>query len=114
MINLIKLSKLINIIKFALISENLNIDSYEKNLKNIYYLIEKTESEKDSKKYTFLFYLVEKLYASLCLENFNNFSKFNQYFANYKKIIYQINNMKVFNLNEKNTLNFIKNILPNE
>ena len=46
------------LIKFALISENLNIDSYEKNLKNIYYLIEKTESEKDSKKYTFLFLLL--------------------------------------------------------
>ena len=102
------------LIKFNLIAENLNIESYEKDLKNIYYLIEKTESEKDSRKFTFLFYLVEKLYASLCVKNFNNFSKFNQYFANYKKIIYQINNMKVFNLNEKNTLNFIKNILPNE
>ena len=102
------------LIKYALMFEGLKSDTYEKNLNDIYNLIEKAEGEKDTETYNFLFYLVEKFYASLCFNNFKNFNKFSQYFANYKKIIYQIHNMKNFNLNGKNTLTFIKNNLSND
>ena len=77
-------------------------------------MIKNIENEKASDKFTFLQYLVEKFYKDICYKNMDNFNKFNNYVYNYKKIIHQINNMKNFNLNEKNTLSLIKNTLPNE
>ena len=103
-----------NLLKYSLGILDYNLMSQSDNLKNIYSLIKNIENEKASDKFTFLQYFVEKFYKDICYKNMDNFNKFNTYVYNYKKIIHQINNMKNFNLNEKNTLSLIKNTLPNE
>ena len=54
--------------------------------------------------------LIEIFYNKIYLNN-NNLGT---YFINQSKIISQINNMKKFNLNEKSTFLWIKNILAND
>lgn len=55
--------------------------------------------------------LIEKYYYQLSLNNQNNLSL---YAFNQTKVLRQIHDMKKYNLNEKNTFFWIKNILENE
>ena len=59
----------------------------------------------------FISTFVEKYYNDMCSNN-----KKNQiyYFFNRSKILNQINNIKKFNLNEKNVFILIKDLLKNE
>ena len=103
-----------NLINYILSGKNLNFILNNNPLKNIFQLIKKLESDKKTSKLIFLPYLVEKLYRDICYYNFVNFKNFNNYFLKYKKTIQKINDMKIFNLNERNTLSFIKNNLQND
>jgi len=103
-----------NLLKYSLGIHDCDLTSQSNNLKNIYNLIKNIENEKNFDNFTFLQYFVEKFYNDICYKSINNFNQFNNHVYSYKKIIHQINNMKNFNLNEKNTLSLIKNTLPNE
>jgi len=103
-----------NLINYILSSQNINFLSKKNSLNNIFQLIKKIEIVKKSTKFVLLSYLIEKFYRDGCYFNFVSFKNFNNYFLKYKKTIHQINNMKIFNLNEKNTLSFIKNNLEND
>jgi len=103
-----------NLLKYNLGIHDYHLITQSDNLKNIYSLIKIIENDKVPDKFNFLQYFVEKFYKDICYKNMDNFNKFNNYINNYKQIINQINNMKNFNLNEKNTLSLIRNTLPNE
>ena len=59
----------------------------------------------------FLRDFIEKFYNELCLNNNKNL---NRYFFNQSKILKQIDEMRRFNLDEKNIFIWIKDILQNE
>lgn len=100
-----------NLLKQFLILSNENVN-YEGNIfDSILCLIEKYKNEKKPEYLSFLSFYIEKFYNDLCSLNSNNL---NNYFFNRVKILKQINIMKKFNLNEKNVLIWIKNILVNE
>ena len=90
-------------------------NSKEKNLKNtlsiIFFFIEKLKSEKKYENLPYLSFFIEKFYNELILKQNRNL---NVSFLNYKKILYQINNMKKFNLDKTNTSIWLKDILINE
>ena len=90
-------------------------NSNEKNLKNtlsiIFFFIEKLKSEKKYENLPYLSFFIEKFYNELILKQNRNL---NVSFLNYKKILYQINNMKKFNLDKTNTSIWLKDILINE
>tara|TARA_Y100000590_G_scaffold467685_1_gene647451 strand:+ start:322 stop:1296 length:975 start_codon:yes stop_codon:yes gene_type:complete len=100
-----------NLLRNLYILQDLNIDLSENRLETISLLLKKYEDYKNYEILPFLFLLIEKFYNDVCLKNNNRFSS---YFLSYQKIIKEIHNMKKFNLNEKNSLNFINNILQNE
>ena len=100
-----------NLLRNLYILQDLNIDLSEYRLETISLLLKKYEDYKNYEILPFLFLLIEKFYNDVCLKNNNRFSS---YFLSYQKIIKEIHNMKKFNLNEKNSLNFINNILQNE
>ena len=60
---------------------------------------------------SFILLFIEKFYKELCSKNNKNL---NTYFFNQSKILKQIDDMKKFNLNEKNIFIWIKDILQNE
>ena len=90
-------------------------NSREKNLKNtlsiIFFFIEKLKSEKKYENLPHLSFFIEKFYNELILKQNKNL---NVSLLNYKKILYQINNMKKFNLDKTNTSIWLKDILINE
>jgi len=59
----------------------------------------------------FLSLFIEKFYNELCLNNNKNLSS---YFFNQSKILKKIDEMKKFNLDDKNIFVWIKDILQNE
>ena len=71
----------------------------------------KYKKEKNSDTLSFLSIFVEKFYNELCLNNNKNL---NSYFFNLSRILKQIDEMKKFNLEQKNTFIWIKDILQNE
>ena len=90
-------------------------NSKEKNLKNtlsiIFFFIEKLKSEKKYENLPHLSFFIEKFYNELILKQNKNL---NVSFLNYTKILYQISNMKKFNLDKTNTSIWLKDILINE
>ena len=100
-----------NLVKYLLTLDKANISIKENTLKCIYHFIEKYKNKKDPETLTFLTLFIEKFYNELCLNNDKNL---NSYFFNQSKILKQIDEMKKFNLDEKNIFIWIKDILLNE
>ena len=76
--------------------------------KFILFLIDKYKTKKDSELLNLITLLIENFYNKLSLNDSNNI---NNYFTNKNKILYLINDMKKFNLDKKNLLITIDNIL---
>ena len=100
-----------NLVKYLLALDKENISITENTLKCIFHFIEKYKNEKNPEILSFISLFVEKFYQELCL---NNNKDLNRYFLNQSRILKQIDEMKKFNLNEKNTFILIKGILQNE
>ena len=100
-----------NLIKYFLTLDRANISLTGDKLSCILYLIEKYKNEKNHETLTFLCLFIQKFYNDLCLCNDNNVSS---YLFNLSRILNQIDDMKKFNLNEKNILIWIKDILLHE
>ena len=73
--------------------------------------MEKYKNKKDPELLNFIALFIENYYNELSL---NNNSNLINYFNNKYKILNMIQNMKVFNLNEKNLLTSIDRIIRNE
>jgi len=69
------------------------------------------KTAKNPETLSFISLFIEKFYNELCLNNNKNL---NSYFFNQSKILKQIDEMIKFNLDEKNILIWIKDILQNE
>ena len=101
-----------NLIKYFLILANANLNILKNKLSCIHFFIEKYVKEKNPEILSFLSLFIEKFYNELCLNNHNK--NLNNYFVNQSKILKQIDDMRKFNLNEKNILIWLKDILKNE
>ena len=100
-----------NIFKYITEFEKNGSLSIDNNLDNALTYIDKYMSEKNIENLSLLKLFIEKFYYFIFLKNKGKISK---YFHNYLKIIRQIDNMKKYNLDEKNTFILIKNLLVNE
>jgi len=100
-----------NLIKYLFILQNKNLSLTENKLKTIFLFIEEYKLKKDSELLYFIKSFIEKFYNELCLKNLKNF---NTYFFNLLRILEKINDMKKYNLDERNTFLWIENILINE
>jgi len=100
-----------NLIKYLSILDNSKIDIIKNKLSSIHYFMNEYIRTKNPEILFFISTFVEKYYNDMCSNN-----KKNQiyYFFNRSKILNQINNIKKFNLNEKNVFILIKDLLKNE
>ena len=100
-----------NLVKYFLSLDKVNIN-IKKNLLNcIIHFIDQYKTNKSLETLTFISLFVQKFYNELCLSNNKNL---NNYIINQSQILRQINNIKKFNLDEKNVFIWVKNILHNE
>ena len=100
-----------NLLKYLTVLKDSNFNILENNLPCILFLIDKYKTKKDSELLNLITLLIENFYNKLALNDGNNI---NNYFTNKNKILYLINDMKKFNLDKKNLLITIDNILKNE
>ena len=100
-----------NLLKYLIALKDSNFNILENNLPCILFLIDKYKTKKDSELLNLITLLIENFYNKLSLNDSNNI---NNYFTNKNKILYLINDMKKFNLDKKNLLITIDNILKNE
>ena len=100
-----------NLLKYLIALKDSNFNILENNLPCILFLIDKYKTKKDSELLNLITLLIENFYNKLALNDGNNI---NNYFTNKNKILYLINDMKKFNLDKKNLLITIDNILKNE
>ena len=97
-----------NIIKILLkLKKEFNNNSID----DILILIDIYEKDKNPELLNFISLYIEKFYNDLCMNSGENF---NSYYFNFNKILKRINEMKKYNLSEKNTLVYVRNILKNE
>ena len=73
--------------------------------------MEKYKSENSSELLFFISLYIERFYNQLCI---NSNKYISRYFVNKSKILNQIKNMKKFNLDKKNFIVSIQDILSNE
>ena len=100
-----------NLLKYLIALKDSNFNILENNLPCILFLIDKYKTKKDSELLNLITLLIENFYNKLSLNDSNNI---NNYFRNKNKILYLINDAKKFNLDKKNLLITIDNILKNE
>ena len=100
-----------NLVKYFLFLDKANISIADNTLECIFYFIDKYKNEKNSETLSFLSLFIQKFYNELCLNNNKNL---NNYFFNLSRILNQIDEMKKFNLEQKNTFIWIKDILQND
>ena len=100
-----------NLLKYLITLKDSNFNIFENNLPCILFLIDKYKTKKDSELLNLITLLIENFYNKLAINDSNNI---NNYFTNKNKILYLINDMKKFNLDKKNLLITIDNILKNE
>ena len=100
-----------NLLKYLIALKDSNFHILENNLPCIQFLIDKYKTKKDSELLNLITLLIENFYNKLSINDSNNI---NNYFTNKNKILYLINDMKKFNLDKKNLLITIDNILKNE
>ena len=111
LINYLKFDTPGNIIKYSFILQKKNLTLTKDKMKTIFLFIDEYKLKKDLELLNFIKIFIEKFYNELCLKNLNNF---NMYFFNLNSILKKINDMKKYNLDEKNTFLWIENILINE
>ena len=100
-----------NIIKIISLFNNYNKDFDNSSLVNIFSLIDIYDKTKDFEILNFVSVFIENFYVNLCKKNYKNFNK---YYFDFNKIMKLLNDMKNFNLSEKNNLIFVKEILSYE
>jgi len=100
-----------NLIKYLLFFKTQNVDLYTNNLSVISYLIENYKNEKNYEVLDYLSLFIEKFFNDLCLNEPRNF---NINFFSYTKILKLLNHIKEYNLDVKNSLILIEDILKNE
>ena len=100
-----------NLIKYNSILSKENLKLTDNFLESIFFFINKCKHAKDKESISILTTFIEKFYNDLCLSKNNNINK---YFFNKLKILELLNNMKKYNLDKKNVLILIEEILQNE
>ena len=100
-----------NLLKYLIFFKGSGIDFCNDKLSCILYLLEKYKSKKDSELLSIASLFIEQYYNSLSLNNKNNSY---YHFVNKHKIINEINNMKKFNLDKKNLLISLQEVLTSE
>ena len=100
--NLIKYMSLLDFAEYDVLSNKFNAISF---------LIDMYIKEEKSETLYFLLIYIEKFYKDLFLSNSN---KINIFYHNKFKIIRLINEMKVYNLDKKNTFLGVKNIIQSD
>ena len=100
-----------NMLNYLTTLNDENFDISESNLDTIQYLINKYILDKSTDTLNYISLFIEKFYNELCSKNSNSLGS---YFYNYNKVLKLLNNMKRFNLNGKNTLITVSDILHNE
>jgi len=98
-------------LNFLEVFQGSTLDIFNDKLSCILYLVEKFKTQKDSSMLKHISLLVEQLYMDLSLSDSKNL---NSYYFNKNKILYLIDDMKKFNLDKKNLLISIDQILKNE
>ena len=99
------------IFKYSLDLENNDLDIFNNKFSSISYLIEKYSKDKSLETLSFISLFIEHFYNEICMKNLSNM---HIYFFNKNKILEKLNNMKKFNLDEKNVFIEIKDILAND
>ena len=100
-----------NLLRFLLLFGDSKETNYNEKIPLILLILDKIKRDKDLDYLYFLLNFIEAYYCEKLLKNKNNLIT---NFLNYKKIIIQINNIKKFNVDEKNVLLFVKDVLLNE
>mgnify|MGYP001162197845 CR=1 FL=1 len=100
-----------NILNYSMDLVKNNIKIKNNYLNCIFYFFDKYLNEKNSDTLNFISLFVEKFYNDLYINNENLIST---YSYNKQKILARMNNMKKFNLSEKNTYIWMKDILLND
>ena len=100
-----------NLLRYQMALKDTNFDILKDTLPCILFLIDKYKTKKDIELLDLITLLIENFYNKLSQNDCNNI---NNYFTNKNKILYLINDMKKFNLDKKNLLITIDNILKNE
>ena len=80
-------------------------------LEIVLFFIKRYKENKNQDDFFLLPFFIEKYFYKLCLTNFENS---NVYFHNYIKILKLLHDMKNYNLDEKNVLFWVNDILINE
>ncbi len=100
-----------NLIKYITSLDMDKIDILSNKFDNIEYLINEYLKEDKPEILSLLLVLIEKFYNNLYL---SNISKINIFYYNKFKILNLINEMKLYNLDKKNTFLGIKNIIQTD
>ncbi len=100
-----------NLLKYINILKDFNINDKKSNFSYIEYLLNLYKLNKKSELLKFISILIENFYNELSIKNGSNISK---YYKNKNKILYLINDMTRFNLDKKNLLFHVEDILKNE
>lgn len=100
-----------NLVKYFIELNNAKINMIDDKLSCIDYFIDKFTNEKDPESLTFLSLFIEKYYNDLYL---SNSAMLNTYIINQSKALGLIQNIRRFNLDGKNVLICIRDILHNE
>ena len=100
-----------NLIKYSLILSKYNIDLNNDIYNSIAYLIDSYKKDKNIELLNFIFLYIDLFYSQLFL---NTNTNLNTCFLNKSKISNLFDDMKKYNLNEKNILYSIQDIITNE
>jgi len=100
-----------NLLRYLFALHDADISLNEDKLSVIFHFIDKYKAEKNHEKLLIVSFLIEKFYKDLILSEDNDL---NTTSSNYRNILNQLDDMKKFSLDEKNTLISIKDILKNE
>jgi len=100
-----------NILNYMLNFSDVDEKIISDNFKSIFHLIELYKKDKNKDIFSTLLILIEIFYADLSKLNLN---KINIYYFNYIKILKMLHCMKKYNLDEKNILFQVSDIIKNE
>lgn len=100
-----------NILHYLTLLKENDINSINDKLEFIFYMIENCKDKNDHKFLNFISLMIEFFYLDLSIQNSNNL---NIYSANKFKLLSEINNTKLFNLDKKNLFTSLKSTLTNE